>query len=91
VECAVIETFERRLAFSSIFRGPPALPAMEHLRTRRYYCAEMERRRQLLRMRGRLQAGPQPHPLLARRTPDNLNPGYWTAVRRAAHETVEPR
>jgi FkbM family methyltransferase len=80
-ECAVIETFERRLAFSSIFRGPPALPAMEHLRTRRYYCAEMERRRQLLRLRARLQAGPQPHPLLARRTPDNLNPGYWTGAR----------
>jgi FkbM family methyltransferase len=84
VECAVVETYERLIEFSSLFRGPAALGAMEFLRERRYHCAEMERRRQLLRMSVGQQVGPSPHPLLTRRTPDNLNPGRWAGPGQAA-------
>ncbi|HXV07995.1 MAG TPA: FkbM family methyltransferase [Burkholderiales bacterium] len=79
VECAVVESFERLCAFSSVFQGPAALPSLEYLRSKRFYCAQMERRRQLLRMRSGRQPGPQPHPLLIDTAPDNLNPWFWSA------------
>jgi len=79
VQCAVVESFERRCAFSSVFQGPAALPSLEYLHSRRFYCAPMERRRQLLRMRSGRQQGPEPHPLLLETGPDNLNPWFWSA------------
>jgi FkbM family methyltransferase len=79
VQCAVVESFERLCAFSSVFQGPTALGALEYLRARPFYCAQMERRRQLLRMRSGRQPGPEPHPLLIEAAPDNLNPWFWSA------------
>jgi FkbM family methyltransferase len=78
VQCAVVESFERLCAFSSVFQGPAALPSLEYLWSKRFYCAQMERRRQLLRMRSGRQPGPQPHPLLVDAAPDNLNPWFWS-------------
>lgn len=78
VQCAVVESFERLCAFSSAFQGPPALTPLEYLRARRFYCAQMERRRQLLLMRSGRQAGPEPHPLLVKTAGDNLNPWFWS-------------
>lgn len=78
LQCAVVEAFVRLGAFSSIFRSADStLPMLEYLEPRAYYCAEMERRRQLLRMGSSRQGGPEPHPLLAKAAPDNLNPGFW--------------
>ena len=79
VQCAVVESFERLSAFSSVFQGPAALPSLEYLQSRSFYGAQMERRRQLLRMRSGRQPGPEPHPLLLDTAPDNLNPWFWSA------------
>jgi FkbM family methyltransferase len=78
VRCAAIETFERRRAFSSLYIGPAGLPPLEFLRGTRYHCAELERRRQLLRLRSGAQAAPEPHPILSAAGPENLNPWFWT-------------
>jgi hypothetical protein len=37
----------------------------------------MERRRQLVRMRTNRQAGPEPSPLLAARSPAHRNVAFW--------------
>jgi hypothetical protein len=78
--CAAVETLERLRAFSSLYCGPNGLPPLEFLRDKPYYCAELERRRQLLRMRSRAQPAPESHPLLAMGTPDNLNPWFWSGA-----------
>jgi protein O-GlcNAc transferase len=80
LRCAVVESWVRLCTFTTALLGPKLLPALEFLRPQAYYCADMERRRQLIRLLARLQERPEPHPLLAREAPDNLNPGYWTGA-----------
>lgn len=88
MQCAALESYQRLATWSSLFQGPGALPLLDSLSRRPYHCAEMERRRQLLRMRSGAQDGPQPHPLLASAAPDNLNPDYW--CRQAAGGDAAP-
>jgi len=77
--CAVMETIERLRAFSTFFSGTEALSMLERLSLQPFYCAEMERRRQLVRLREGLQRRSDPHPLLQRLAADNLNPQLWAA------------
>ena len=79
LESAVIEQYEKLRNFSSVFGGTSSLAVLEPLLGRPYCSAEMERRRQLVRMRAGLQEHPEPAPLLCLRSPENLNPGFWCA------------
>ncbi len=79
LESAVIEQLERLRTFSSFFGGASSLALLEPLLGRAHCSAEMERRRQLVRMRAGLQARPEPSSLLCRRSPENLNPEFWCA------------
>jgi FkbM family methyltransferase len=71
-------------AFSTYFVREPAqrdttLRQLDALKATGLMRAPMERRRQLMRILGGLQAGPQPDSLLAARAPDHLNPELWGA------------
>jgi FkbM family methyltransferase len=84
IKCAVLETCVRRHAFSTLFSGTQALGLLEQIRSLPFYCAEMERRRQLIRICHERQRRPEPHPLVCRIAPDNLNPGLWSGNEDAA-------
>jgi hypothetical protein len=84
VTCALAEALEKLGAFSSLFTGISSLPAVESIAHSALRSPEMERRRQLMRMRAGIQAGPQPSPLLIARSDDNLNPQYWCPTTKAA-------
>ncbi|MEE9570057.1 MAG: hypothetical protein V3W02_00005, partial [Gammaproteobacteria bacterium] len=77
---SVLDQRERLAAYSSYFRDERVLGSLEMLGQLPFQCAEMERRRQLVRMRLGQQAAPEPTPLLAQHSDDNLNPGYWTSA-----------
>jgi FkbM family methyltransferase len=79
LETAVIEQFEKLRTFSSFFGGTSSLAVLEPLIGRAYCSAEMERRRQLVRMRAGLQSHTEPSPLLCRGSAENLNPEFWCA------------
>jgi len=79
LESAVIEQYEKLRNFSSVFGGTSSLAVLEPLLGRPYCSAEMERRRQLVRMRAGLQEHPEPAPVLCQCSPENLNPGFWCA------------
>ncbi len=76
---SVLDQRERLAAYSSYFRNQQALEALELLGKLPFQCVEMERRRQLVRIRFGLQAGPEPTPLLAQHSDDNLNPEFWNS------------
>jgi hypothetical protein len=82
--CALAEALEKLGAFSSMFTGTSSLPIVESIASSPLRSPEMERRRQLMRMRAGLQVGPQPSPLLATRSDENLNPQYWCSAAQAA-------
>lgn len=75
---ALLEQYEILSAYSSYYSGPRSLPNLEQMQALGFQGAEMERRRQLVRIRMGEQAGPEPSPLLAGRTSSNRNPGYWS-------------
>jgi protein O-GlcNAc transferase len=77
---SVLDQRERLAAFSSYFQDEQALDSLETLRRLPFQCAEMERRRQLMRIRLGRQAAPESTPLLARQSDDNLNPEFWSAA-----------
>lgn len=77
-ETAALEGLERRSSYSSFFVQSDPLPRLERLRALPFRAPEMERRRQLVRMRRGLQSVPEPHDLLVKAGPDNLNPEYWS-------------
>jgi FkbM family methyltransferase len=83
VACALAEALEKLGAFSSVFTGVSSLAIVESIAHSPLRSPEMERRRQLMRMRAGMQAGPQSSPLLAARSDDNLNPQYWCATAKA--------
>jgi len=74
---SVLDQRERLAAYSSYFRDERVLGSLEMLGQLPFQCAEMERRRQLVRIRLGLQAAPEPTPLLVQHSDDNLNPEFW--------------
>ncbi len=68
-------------ALSSFFTCQKSLHNLEILSPLGYLAPEMERRRQLIRMRFGMQSGPMPVPVLDQASPDNLNPGFWKISR----------
>ncbi len=81
VATAALEALERARRYSSFFGGTAVLPLLDHLCRQPDCSPEMQRRRQLVRMRAGLQWAPEPHPQLARDTADNLNAWFWNTVR----------
>jgi FkbM family methyltransferase len=79
VASAIVAQHEKLGAFSSYFTGNASLGTLEELKRSGVQTAQMERRRQLVRLRFGLQTRPEPSPLLQAKTPDNLNPEFWTA------------
>ena len=77
---SVLEQRERLAAYSSYFRDEQVLGALEMLKKLPFQCAEMERRRQLVRIRSGRQDEPEATPLLAQHSDGNLNPGFWTSA-----------
>lgn len=78
---SALEAFERARHFSTFYHGASSLPLLDHLCRQPDCSPEMQRRRQLVRMRTGVQWAPEPHPLLARDTADNLNAWFWNTVR----------
>jgi FkbM family methyltransferase len=74
---SLLEQLEVLRAFSSYYTGPHSLANLEQLKALGFQHAEMERRRQLVRMRMGEQQAPEPSPVLATKSPSNLNPEYW--------------
>jgi len=74
---AVGEQIERLGAYSSFLTGTSTLGLLDALVQMPFGSPEMERRRQLIRMRAGLQAGPERSPRLCRASEDNLNVAYW--------------
>ena len=77
---SVLDQRERLAAYSSYFQDEGVLGALEMLGQLPFQCAEMERRRQLVRIRFGLQAAPEPTPLLTQHSDDNLNPEFWASA-----------
>lgn len=77
VAASVWEAYERARTFSSYFSGAGSLEMLEAFKTLGFERPEMERRRQLVRMRAGRQQGPERREALARKTEDSLNPEYW--------------
>ena len=84
LKCAIAEASEKLGAFSSMFTGTNSLPVLESIGALPARSPEMERRRQLVRMRAQMQVGPQPHPLLAAQNDENLNSQFWCTPAKAA-------
>ena len=78
---ALGEASEILSAYSSFYTGDKTLPNMELLRKYGFQSPEMERRRQLIRMRHGMQDAPEPSPLLAEYSEFNLNPELWAGPR----------
>jgi hypothetical protein len=81
VSCAVAEQFEKLSAYSSRFKGTQSLMMLESIARVPYRSPEMERRRQLIRIRAQMQSGPESNPLLCEASEENLNPQYWCSPR----------
>jgi FkbM family methyltransferase len=84
LKSAIAEASEKLGALSSMFTGTDSLATLESLGALPLRSPEMERRRQLVRMRAQMQLGPQPHPLLAAQNDENLNSQFWCAPAKAA-------
>lgn len=74
---SILEQREKSQAFSSYFTGNATIKNLEHLRSLGFQAPEMERRRQLIKMRFGLQNCPELSPVLKNRSADNLNPSFW--------------
>ena len=80
LRCALLEEFERQRGFSSSFTGTTSLKVIDLIGDSPYRSAEMERRRQLVRIRHGMQNGPQPAAILSEYSEDNLNPQFWSGT-----------
>ncbi len=74
---SLLEAYETLNAYSSYYTRQPTLRNLEIIKGLRFQSPEMERRRQLIRMRFGMQSGPEPSPLLSGKTEFNLNPEFW--------------
>lgn len=75
-----IWAFEPTPQSADLLQRTLSLSLLERIAGRAYRLPEMERRRQLVRMRAGLQSGPEPHPILCARSDENLNPEFWCAA-----------
>jgi hypothetical protein len=78
---AVAEAFERQHAYSSYFARQNTLGLLDWLQSTRFASPEMERRRQLQRIRAGEQSLLMDMPMLRQRGPGNLNPNLWRGRR----------
>lgn len=78
--CALAEERMRLAYHSTFYSGTAALPIIEALEGNPFRSPETERRRQLIRMRHGLQHGPEPHPLVAAASEQNLNADFWRGL-----------
>jgi protein O-GlcNAc transferase len=74
---AILDQLLSLASYSGYFAHPDNLGNLEFLRENGFQRPEMERRRQLFRIRAGLQPMPTPSTLLAVYRPDNLNPSFW--------------
>ena len=79
---SILEYREKAHAFSSFYSGSSSLDNLEVIKQLGYQSPEMERRRQLIRMRYGLQREPIATPILSSKTQDNLNPELWNTAER---------
>ncbi len=77
---SLLETYETLHAYSSYYSGQSTLGNLEIIQGLGFQSPEMERRRQLIRMRYGMQPGPSSSPLLSKKTEFNLNPEFWNAA-----------
>ena len=77
IHCAVVEQWERLRHFSSFYTGTSSLPLLEAIAGVPYRSAEMERRRQLIRIRAGMQSGREAKPVVCEPSNENLNPALW--------------
>ena len=80
VHCAVVEQWERLRFFSSFYAGTSSLPLLEAIAALPYRSAEMERRRQLIRMRAGMQSKREANPAVCQQSDENLNPTLWCSA-----------
>ena len=81
LRCAVIEQYEKLRSFSSIFAQGTSLEVVEPIRGLGYCSAEIERRRQLVRLAHGMQEAPEPEARLCVRSEENLNSQFWCSQR----------
>ena len=74
---AVAEAFERQYAYSSYFAQESTVRVLEWLQSTPFASPEMERRRQLQRIRSGEQSRLMEMPVLRQAVPGNLNPNLW--------------
>jgi FkbM family methyltransferase len=74
---SILEYRQKAQAFSSFYSGKFSLDQLEIMKGLGYQSPEMERRRQLIRMRYGLQSGPESTPIVSGKSQDNLNPEFW--------------
>lgn len=65
--------------FSTYFAPGDLLQSLEMLKSTGFQRPEMERRRQLMRMRSNLQPAPEPDSCLVQYHAGNLNPEFWVS------------
>jgi len=82
VHCAIVEQWEGLRHFSSFYTGTSSLALLESIAALPYRSAEMERRRQLIRMRAGMQSGREANPLVCQQSDENLNPALWCGAGR---------
>ena len=83
IHCAVVEQWERLRHFSSFYAGTSSLALLEAIASLAYRSAEMERRRQLIRMRAGMQSQREANPLVCQQSDENLNPALWCSAGRS--------
>ncbi len=80
IDAAVFESLIKLEAFSSYYEYRDRLAALERIAPLPFVSPEMERRRQLLRIRKKIQSGFEATAPVASAGPENLNPGLWHAA-----------
>ncbi len=78
VIASLLEHWEKNRAFSSFYSGKSSLNNLEVMKKLGCQTPEMERRRQLIRIRFGLQDGPKSDPILSLKSKENNNPELWT-------------
>lgn len=79
VTCAIVESLTRLEYFSSFYGRGRSLPQLDRIATATYVPPEIERRRQLVRLRDHLQSWPEVNPALATDSELHRNAAIWTA------------
>lgn len=74
---SLLERHEIMRSYSSYFTRESSLQSLEMIKNLDFQTAEMERRRQLIRIVSNLQQAPEFNPLLTVKSDQNLNTSYW--------------